>query len=173
MVSQYVNTPSPSVTSDGDFEPVRSNLLDNLFTEFEICVNKINNTLKESCVMFPDSDLLKRKAMEWKEIIKMHLIVEDEKEKEGDDVEKGNKNVEAEEDDVAEAAKPIDLQKGSVSLVGDNTPANVQNEDGITQYTSPFSPMTSSFIQRWIELLKGYEVKRNQRQDSMFRELKQ
>ncbi|XP_035831747.1 uncharacterized protein LOC110873606 isoform X1 [Helianthus annuus] len=143
MVSQYVNTPSPSGTSDGDFELVRSNLLDNLFTEFEICVNKIYNTLTESCVMFSESDLLKRKAIEWKEIIKKHLIVEDEKEKEGDDVEKGNKNVEAEED-VAEAAEPIDLQKASVSLVGDNTPANVQNKDGITQYTSPFSPLTLS-----------------------------
>ncbi|KAF5758872.1 hypothetical protein HanXRQr2_Chr16g0734441 [Helianthus annuus] len=104
MVSQYVNTPSPSGTFVGDFELVRSNLLDNLFSEFEICVNNINNTLTESCVMFPESDLLKRKAMEWKEIIKKHLIVEDEKEKEGNDVEKRNKNVEAEEDDVAEAA---------------------------------------------------------------------
>ncbi|MFS7963638.1 hypothetical protein Hanom_Chr08g00740691 [Helianthus anomalus] len=83
MVSHYVNTPSPSGTSDGNFE-----------------LNHVG--------MFPKSDLLKRKTMEWKEIIKKHLIV-DEKEKEGDDVEKENKNVEAEEDDVAEAAEPIDL----------------------------------------------------------------
>ncbi|KAM0024256.1 hypothetical protein Hdeb2414_s0022g00613631 [Helianthus debilis subsp. tardiflorus] len=85
MVSQYGNTPSPSGTSDGDFEL-------------------------------------------------------------GDDVEKGNKNVEAEEGDVAEAAEPIDLQKGSVSLVRDNTPANEQNKDRITWHTSPFSPMTLSFV---------------------------
>ncbi|MFS7905904.1 hypothetical protein Hanom_Chr01g00053191 [Helianthus anomalus] len=65
---------------------------------------------------------------------------------EGDEVETTNKNVEAEEDDATEAAEPIDLQKGSVSLMGDNTPANEQIKDRITQYTSPFSPMTSSFV---------------------------
>ncbi|KAJ0801523.1 hypothetical protein HanPI659440_Chr03g0118201 [Helianthus annuus] len=107
----------------------------------------------------PESDLLKRKAMEWKEIIKKHLIVEDEKENEGDDVEKGNKNVEAEEDNVIEAAEP-NLQKGSVSLVGDNTPANVQNNDGITQYSSPFSPMTSSFV---VEVDRAVEEVRSEK----------
>ncbi|KAJ0807276.1 hypothetical protein HanOQP8_Chr00c057g0737171 [Helianthus annuus] len=146
MVSQYGDTPSPSGTSEGDFELVWSNLLDNLFSEFEICMNKINNTLTESCLMFPESDLLKRKAMEWKEIMKKHLVVDDEEIKEGDEMETTNKNVEDEEDDVAEAAEPIDLQKGSVSLVGDNTHANGQNKDRITQYTSPFSPMTPSFV---------------------------
>ncbi|KAJ0791126.1 hypothetical protein HanOQP8_Chr01g0002041 [Helianthus annuus] len=48
MISQYGNTPSPSGASNGDFELVRSNLLDNH------CVYKINNTLTESCVMFPE-----------------------------------------------------------------------------------------------------------------------
>ncbi|MFS7982820.1 hypothetical protein Hanom_Chr10g00967261 [Helianthus anomalus] len=52
------------------FVQVQSNLLDNLFSEFEICVNKINNTLAELCLMFPDSDMLKRKELEWKEIQK-------------------------------------------------------------------------------------------------------
>ncbi|KAJ0823748.1 putative nodulin homeobox protein [Helianthus annuus] len=48
MISQYGNTPSLSGASDEDFELVRSNLLDNH------CVYKINNTLTESCVMFPE-----------------------------------------------------------------------------------------------------------------------
>ncbi|KAM0064865.1 hypothetical protein Hdeb2414_s0003g00108051 [Helianthus debilis subsp. tardiflorus] len=66
MVSQYGDTPSPSRTSDTDFELVRSNLLDNLFSEFEICVNKIKNTITESGLMFPESEMLKQKALEWK-----------------------------------------------------------------------------------------------------------
>ncbi|MFS7901796.1 putative papain-like cysteine peptidase superfamily [Helianthus anomalus] len=51
MISQYGNPPSPLGASDGDFELVRSNLLDNH------CVYKINNTLTESCVMFPEKTL--------------------------------------------------------------------------------------------------------------------
>ncbi|MFS7905907.1 hypothetical protein Hanom_Chr01g00053221 [Helianthus anomalus] len=78
MVSQYGDTPSPLGTSDDDFELVKLNLLDNLFSEFEICVNKINNTLTESCLMLPESDLLKQKAMEWKEIMKKQLVIDDE-----------------------------------------------------------------------------------------------
>ncbi|MFS7913322.1 hypothetical protein Hanom_Chr02g00140491 [Helianthus anomalus] len=62
------------------------------------------------------------------------------------EVETTNKNVEPEKDDVAEAAEQVDLQKGSVSLVGNNTPTNEQNKDRITQYPFPFSPMTSSFV---------------------------
>ncbi|KAF5769524.1 hypothetical protein HanXRQr2_Chr14g0649301 [Helianthus annuus] len=142
MVSQYGDTPSASGTLvQDDFElgfvQVRSNLLDNLFREFEICVNKMNNTITESCLMFPESDLLKQKALEWKEIMKMHLVVDDEKKKDGDEVEKGDQNVDAEKDDVAEAAEPVDPQKGSVSLDGYNSPTNERNKDHITQHTSP------------------------------------
>ncbi|MFS7909500.1 hypothetical protein Hanom_Chr02g00095341 [Helianthus anomalus] len=50
------------------FVLVWSNLLDNLISEFEICVNKLKNTLAESYLMFPESDLLKWKELEWKEI---------------------------------------------------------------------------------------------------------
>ncbi|KAJ0789797.1 putative papain-like cysteine peptidase superfamily [Helianthus annuus] len=147
MVSQYGDTPSASGTSvQDDFELVRSNLLDNLFNEFEICVNKINNTITESCLMFLESDLLKQKALERNDIMKMHLVVDDEKKKDGDEVEKGDQNVDAKKDDVAEAAEPVDPQNGSVSLDGYNTPTNERNKDHITQHTSPFSPMTSSFV---------------------------
>ncbi|MFS7956163.1 hypothetical protein Hanom_Chr07g00651351 [Helianthus anomalus] len=59
--------------------------------------------------MFPESDLLKQKALEWKEIIKKHLVVDDEKKKDGDEVEKGDQNIDAEKDDVTEAAEPIDM----------------------------------------------------------------
>ncbi|MFS7945135.1 hypothetical protein Hanom_Chr06g00520571 [Helianthus anomalus] len=62
------------------------------------------------------------------------------------DFELGNKSVRVEEDNLVEADEIINLRKGSVSFVGDNTPANVQNNDGITHNTSPFSPMTSSFV---------------------------
>ncbi|KAJ0930590.1 hypothetical protein HanPSC8_Chr04g0151131 [Helianthus annuus] len=125
MVSQYGDTPSASGTSvQDDFELVRANLLDNLFSEFEICVHKINNTITESCLTFPDSDLLKQKGLEWKELMKVLLVVDDEEKKDGDEVEKGDQNVEAENDDIAEAVEPVDPQKGSVSLDGYNTPTN-------------------------------------------------
>ncbi|XP_021971761.1 uncharacterized protein LOC110866924 [Helianthus annuus] len=112
MVSQYGDTPSASGTSvPDDFELVRANLLDNLFREFEICVHKINNTITESCLMFPDSDLLKQKGLVWKELMKLLLVVDDEEKKDGDEVEKGDQNVEAEKDDVAAAVEPVDPQK--------------------------------------------------------------
>ncbi|KAF5767134.1 putative papain-like cysteine peptidase superfamily [Helianthus annuus] len=136
MVSQYGDTPSASGTSvQDDFELVRANLLDNLFSEFEICVHKINNTITESCLMFPDSDLLKQKGLEWKELMKVLLVVDDEEKKDGDEVEKGDQNVEAEKDDVAEEVEPVDPQKELDKVVervqSEKTPETKFNVSGI------------------------------------------
>ncbi|KAJ0714203.1 hypothetical protein HanPI659440_Chr13g0486891 [Helianthus annuus] len=133
-------------TLNWGFVQVRANLLDNLFREFELCVHKINNTITESCLMFPDSDLLKQKGLVWKELMKLLLVVDDEEKKDGDEVEKGDQNVEAENDDVAVSVEPVEPQKGSVNIDGYNTPMNEKKIDHITPHTSPFSPMTASFV---------------------------
>ncbi|KAJ0476983.1 putative papain-like cysteine peptidase superfamily [Helianthus annuus] len=112
MASRLGDTPSAAGTGvHDDSELVRANLLDNLFREFELCVHKINNTITESCLMFPDSDLLKQKGLVWKELMKLLLVVDDEEKKDGDEVEKGDQNVEAENDDVAVSVEPVEPQK--------------------------------------------------------------
>ncbi|KAJ0927411.1 hypothetical protein HanRHA438_Chr04g0182571 [Helianthus annuus] len=128
------------------FIEVKSNLLDNLFREFGDCICRINNTLTESCVMYPESEQLKKKALEWKEIILKHLKVEGEEENERVDAEKGHSSVRFEEENVVAADKSVNLRQGSVAFDKDNTPATMKNNEGLTQNTSRFSPMTSSFV---------------------------
>ncbi|KAJ0796847.1 hypothetical protein HanPI659440_Chr04g0167131 [Helianthus annuus] len=128
------------------FIEVKSNLLDNLFREFGDCICRINNTLTESCVMYPESEQLKKKALEWKEIILKHLKVEGEEENERVDAEKGHSSVRFEEENVVEADKSVNLRQGSVAFDKDNTPATMKNNEGLSQNTSRFSPMTSSFV---------------------------